>query len=539
MRNILQGVLLAGASFVILGSSLCAQATPIKTVLFKNGFSSPIFVTAPPGDFNRVFVVERAGKIKIVKNGTTLATPFLDITALTTLAGERGLLSMAFHPNFAANGYFFVYYTNSAGNIVIARYKAVGGGDVASPAGTILLTINHPTNSNHNGGQVAFGPDGYLYFATGDGGSANDPPNNAQNLNSLLGKMLRIDVNLGVPYGIPSTNPFASSTTAMKEIWAIGHRNPFRFSFDRVTGDLVVGDVGQDAWEEIDFQAGTFTPTVNTPPNYGWRCLEGTHATNLAGCTYPNPYPNAIPPIYEYPHSTGNCVIGGYVYRGCMIPDLRGTYFFADNGNSKIWSFVYSGGIMTNFQERTSQLAPGGGLSISGIPSFGEDAMGEMYIVDMSGGEIFKIVPQNPVIVGISNYGVGTPGCLGSQTMSVNCSPVIANPGFELLVNRCPTSSLGLTMVTDQQDVAGSDPFSIGVLLHVGFGGSQVMAFDANSDALGNGITAAPIPNNPTLVGQHFYATTLWAWSTSTCTLPGFNPFNLSTSDALDITIQP
>ena len=379
---------------------------------------------------------------------------------------------------------------------------------MASPTGTILLTMAHPNFSNHNGGTVAFGPDGYLYFATGDGGSANDPNNNAQNVNSYLGKMHRIDVDNPAPhmgYGTPGNNPYAGATPGLDEIWAIGHRNPFRFSFDRNTGDLLVGDVGQGSWEEVDFQMGGAVPPTGAAFNYGWRCLEGTHPTNLAGCTYPDPYPGAIPPIYEYGHAgSTNCIIGGYVYRGAAIPDLRGTYFFADNGSSKIWSFVYTGGIVTGFQERTAQFNPGGGLSISQIPAFGQDASGEMYILDL-GGEIFKIVPVSPVLVGVSSFGTGTPGCNGPQNLTANSSPVINNPAFEVSTSNSPAGALGLGIAANAADVTGSDPFQIGVLLHVDlFAATSVSTFDVNGDPNGVGVSAVPIPNLPLIVGSHF-----------------------------------
>jgi glucose/arabinose dehydrogenase len=543
MRNVsLAKYLAVSALFVASAGALSAQ-TPLTTVLFKNGFTNPIYLTAPPNDFDRVFVVERAGKIKVVKNiqtsPMTNATPFLDITGLTTTVGERGLLSMAFHPNYASNGKFFIYYTNSSGNIVVAQYSVSANPDVANSTATILLTIPHPSFSNHNGGTVLFGPDGYLYFACGDGGSANDPNNNAQNINSFLGKMHRIDVDNPAPhlaYGIPPNNPYAGATPGLDEIWAQGHRNPFRFSFDRNTGDLYVGDVGQNLWEEVDFQPAGSVPPTGSAFNYGWRCLEGTHPTNLAGCQYPNPYPNEIAPIYEYGHAGSiNCVIGGVVYRGTAVPDLRGTYFFGDNGSSNIWSFIYTNGNVTNFKDRTAELAPGGGLSIASICAFCQDAMGEVYICDLNGGEIFKIVPVNPVLVGVSSFGTGTPGCNGAQLLTTNTSPVINNPGFEVFTSNSPSGALGLGLATNVADVAGSDPFGIGVLLHVDlFLSTSINTFDVNGNAMGVGVAAVPIPNAPPIVGSHFYLQTISAWTT--CSLP---PFNLSSSDGLDLTIQP
>jgi glucose/arabinose dehydrogenase len=510
-----------------------------KSILFKNGFSSPIYLTAPVNDINRVFVVERAGRIKIIKdiltNPTTNAALFLDISTLTTVSGERGLFSMAFDPNYASTGRFYVYYTNSVGSLVLARYTVSGNPDVANPGGEILLTIPHPGQSNHNGGQVAFGPDGYLYMATGDGGGSNDTSNNAQNLNSHLGKVLRFDVSTPTGYAIPPTNPYAGSPSGLPEIWAVGTRNPFRFSFDRNTGDMYIGDVGQGAREEVDFQSASFTPTPNAPINYGWRCLEGNNQTNLGGCTYPNPYPGGdVRPIWEYTHGVGICITGGFMYRGAMIPDLRGYYWFADYSFSKIWTFRYMGtGVVNSSQERTAQLAPGGGLSITSIASFGQDALGEIYILDLSGGEIFKIVPTTPNIKGISSYGSGTPGCNGSQVMSAMSTAVINHPAFILQATNCPPATLGLGIITDKPDVVGSDPFAIGVTLHVDlFLSSTVIALDMVSDPNGTGTILAPIPNVPQLVGLHFYAQGLSAWAS--CSLP---PNNLSTTNGLDFTI--
>jgi hypothetical protein len=541
-----KSLLCAVLAAMTLGASatVASAQTPLKTVLFKNGFASPLFVAAPPNDFDHLYVVERAGRIKVcdINNGNVLGT-FLDISGLTTTVGERGLLSMVFHPQYngTTNKDFFVYYTNSGGNIVIAKYRAINP-LVANTAGTILLTINHPTFSNHNGGQVAFGGDGMLYFACGDGGSANDPNNNAQNVNTLLGKVNRINVtNTGAaPYTIPADNPLAGATPGLDEIWSIGVRNPFRFTFDRNTGDLYIADVGQNAWEEVDFQPGGEVPALGTPRNYGWRCLEATHATNLTGCSYPNPYPNLFAPIHEYGHGVGNCIIGGNVYRGAAVPDLRGTYFFADNGSSKIWSLKYQGVQFPPVTDRTTELAPGGGLSITQIAGFGEDAYGEVYICDL-GGEVFKIVPTSPVLVGVSTYGSGTPGCSGSEVMGVNHSPVVNSPGFRLTTTNCPASALGLGLVTDVQDFAGSDPFGLGVTFHVGFiGATQLISFDAFSDPSGNAQTPAAIPNDNSLIGMNFYAQTIWAWPTTTCVLnPVTNPLNLSSSNGLKITIQP
>ncbi|MFN0204795.1 MAG: PQQ-dependent sugar dehydrogenase [Planctomycetota bacterium] len=542
MRSLLLCALLTGAAMFAAAMPVQAQA-PIKTVLFKNGFSSPIQVTAPRSDFSRVYVVERAGRIKVcdINTGVVLST-FLDISALTTTTGERGLMSMAFHPEFDAvnNKDYYVYYTNLAGSIVIARYRAITP-LVSNIAASILITIPHPNFSNHNGGQVAFGGDGMLYFAPGDGGSANDPSNNAQNLNNLLGKMARVNVtNTGGPlYTIPANNPYVG-IAGMDEIWSIGLRNPFRFAFDRDTGNLIIGDVGQNQIEELDYQPANHVPALGQARNYGWRCMEGNNQTNLGGCNYPNPYPNMIAPFHVYNHGVGVSLTGGALYRGCQIPDLRGSYFFGDYVSAQIFSLKYDGTTVTNLTNRTAQLAPGGGMGISTIVNFGEDAHGELYICDLGGGEVFKIVPVTPVIVGVTSYGVGTPGCAGNQTLSVNCSPVVNNAGFRINTTNCPPSSIGLGIVTDVQDVAGADHLGVGVLLHCALAGAtELLTFDATSDGLGVGTALAPVPNNPLLAGMDFYASTLWAWSPVTCVLPGANVYNLSTSNGLAIIIQP
>ncbi len=384
--TILASIILTFGNFIQAGA-----ATPLTTVRVASGLSRPLFVCSPPGDNQQLFIVEQnSGKIKILQNGSILAAPFIDLHSKIIATGnEQGLLGLAFHPNFDNNGFFFVDYTDTSGATVIERFHISSNPDIADPAsGQIILKIIQPY-ANHNGGMIAFGPnDGFLYIGMGDGGLGGDPENRAQNPDSLLGKILRIDINGGIPYGIPVTNPFYNESSPRPEIWALGVRNPWRFSFDRTTGDLYIADVGQNSWEEIDFQPS------GSPggENYGWRLMEGNHCYNPP--TNCDPGNTLAPPIYEYDHSSGRCSItGGYVYRGCAIPDLQGTYFFGDYCTGQIWSFRYSNGIMTEFTDRTAELAPGGGLTINFITSFGQDNAGEIYFVDQ-GGEIFKIVPD-------------------------------------------------------------------------------------------------------------------------------------------------
>ncbi len=405
-------------ALAVLGSSIAVApagaATPLTTVRVASGLTRPIFVTSPPNDFSRLFIVEKAGVIKILYLGTGIVngTAFLNIDALVGGGGsnndERGLLGLAFHPDYAANGYFYVNYTNNSSDTVVVRYTVSANPDVADAGSAdTVLTIDQPF-SNHNGGWIAFGPeDGYLYIGTGDGGSSCDPGQRAQDVtNQLLGKMLRLDVNgddfPGDPnrdYAIPASNPFVG-VTGDDEICAYGLRNPWRPTFDRVTGDLYIADVGQDAWEEVNFQPAS----SRGGQNYGWDCMEGDHCSSDSGCGAGACICDSVSlldPIDEYSHggSPFRCSIsGGYVYRGCAIPDLRGTYFYGDWCSDQVWSFRYVGGTVTEFQDRTAELAPGGGLSIANIASFGEDAAGEVYVVEQTAsGEIFKIVPNGPV----------------------------------------------------------------------------------------------------------------------------------------------
>jgi len=406
---------LAAALLLALGAGAVTHAQAITTQrIIGAGLSRPLYVTYAPGDPTRLFVVEQrsgtTGRIRVYDmiTKTLLATPFLSISPVST-GSEQGLLGLAFHPDYQNNGYLFVNYTDSGGTSRVVRYtRSTGNPNLADPnSAYAILSLAQPF-SNHNGGWIEFGPDGYLYLGFGDGGSANDPGNRAQNINLLLGKMLRIDIDgddfptdATRNYRIPPTNPFAGPIAGSDEIWAYGLRNPWRNSFDRETGDLWIGDVGQGAIEEVNFQPASSTGGEN----YGWRCMEGLNCTGLTGCTCNAP--TLTMPIHTYSHSGGNCSItGGYVYRGNEICDLKGTYFFADYCSNQIWSFRLVGGAVTEFQNRTAQLAPGGGLAINTIVSFGEDFWGELYIVDL-GGEVFKIRPVSGPFKGdLNNDGV-------------------------------------------------------------------------------------------------------------------------------------
>lgn len=360
------------------------------------GFIQPLHVTHAGDNTGRLFVVEQGGRIRILDNGTLLPTPFLDITARVLSGGEQGLHSVAFPPGYAAKRYFYVHYTAPppaapppAGINVVARYRLLpGDNNAADPASEeILLTIPQPF-SNHNGGLLLFGPDGFLYIGKGDGGSGGDPFGNAQNLilrpdnAALLGKMLRIDTeSAAVPYGIPANNPFVGNAQIPPEIWASGLRNPWRFSFDRLTGDLYIGDVGQNAIEEIDFQAAASAGGEN----YGWDIMEGLSCFEGLGCNGPG----LALPIAQYDHTLGECsVTGGFVYRGASFPALQGIYLYGDFCTGRIWGSRQQGAI----RETEVLLLPS--APAVGISSFGEDEAGEIYLTDYSTGNLLRIVPR-------------------------------------------------------------------------------------------------------------------------------------------------
>jgi len=363
------------------------QSNSLRLQPISTSFSSPVFMTAPPNDSTRLFIVQQGGLIRIfdVVGGSLLTDPFLNVSSLLSTGGERGLLGMAFDPQYAVNRQFYIFYTNTAGDIVIARYLRnatnVNLGDTSSA--TTLLTVAHPNFSNHNGGMLAFGPDGCLYAGLGDGGGAGDPNNNAQILSSLLGKLLRLNPDTGEACNNNGIiNPFIL-VGGLPRIWSLGLRNPWRFSFDRITGDLYIGDVGQDAREEIDVAVA---PNAGRQANYGWRLMEGflcfnpSMNCNSGGLTLP---------LLDYPHLSGACsVIGGYVYRGSAMPAMQGTYFYADFCAGFVRSFRYQNGQPTE-QTEWPLLSPPGGF----VTSFGEDAAGELYVMTQGGG-LFKVIPN-------------------------------------------------------------------------------------------------------------------------------------------------
>ncbi len=361
------------------------QSTSLRLQPITANLSSPVFMTAPPGDSTRLFIVQQGGLIRIfdVVSGALLTTPFLNIGSLLSTGGERGLLGMAFDSDYGTNLRFYVFYTNTTGDIVIARYlrNATAANLADSSSATILLTVEHSAESNHNGGMLAFGPDGCLYAGVGDGGGAGDPNNNGQNSFSLLGKLLRLNPSPGGVCNI-NTNPFFLGGGA-QQVWSLGLRNPWRFSFDRETDDLYIGDVGQGAREEIDVSVA---PNAGRQANYGWRLMEGSLCFNpSSNCTSSG----LTLPELEYPHLSGACsVTGGYVYRGSAKLDLRGTYFYADFCAGFVRSFRYQNGQPTEQTEWPLLSPPGGSVT-----SFGEDAEGELYVMTQGGG-LFQFIPN-------------------------------------------------------------------------------------------------------------------------------------------------
>jgi glucose/arabinose dehydrogenase len=366
----------AGGAAGSRNSPHAAAPTPAvaaKVRLVQVGrFREPVGVTAPSGDPSRVFVVQREGQVMLIRAGHAQARPFLDITNLVNSQGsdEQGLLGLAFSPDYAGNGLFYVYYTTANNDIRVVQYRrSAGNPDRANAASArVVLTIDHRLYTNHNGGQLAFGPEGDLYVGVGDGGSEDDPEGNGQDTGTLLGKILRIAPSPAGGYKIPPTNPFVGKPHRRAEIWAYGLRNPWRFSFDRLTGDLIVGDVGQDLQEEIDFApAGT-----GSGANYGWSVWEGDRRNK------PGKAPHAVFPALVARHSEGYCaIVGGYVVRDRSLPSLYGRYLFGDNCRPQIESVELSRGTASGLRAT--------GLEVSATSSFGEDGLGHIYLASLNG----------------------------------------------------------------------------------------------------------------------------------------------------------
>jgi glucose/arabinose dehydrogenase len=385
--------LLAGCGGDGDGNPDAVSGLRLQQVGTNLGLNFPLFLTAPPGDTTRLFVVEKGGVIKIVNVATqqTLPTPFLNLTGQIVSTDEQGMLGLAFHPNYNLNGFFYINVINLSGDSEIRRYQVSSTDpNVANPASVLLvLSVDQPAGqTNHKAGWLGFGLDGFLYAAFGDGGGVGDPGENAQNLGSLLGKILRINVDAddfpadaARNYAIPPTNPFTGAVGALPEIWSFGLRNPWRPSFDRGTGDFYIADVGQDRREEVN--VATSSSGAGAGVNFGWDTVEGSLCFEpLTGCITGG----LTMPVLEYDHSQGQSITGGYVYRGGAIPGLQGTYFYADFISGFVRTFRFANGAATEQVDLAALRPPGGGIT-----SFGEDAAGELYIVTAAGG-VFRIV---------------------------------------------------------------------------------------------------------------------------------------------------
>jgi hypothetical protein len=382
MRSFHPLLLLLIASATCNGDTPTGPASPASIGLqeIASGLQFPVLVTSPPRDTSRLFVVEKRGVIRLIRNGALLPTPFLDVRNKVSTGSEQGLLGLAFHPNYASNGVFVLDYTDTQGDTRVATMKVSSNADIADPASEqVFLSVDQPF-ANHNGGHVTFGPLGYLFVGLGDGGSGGDPGNRAQNLSLLLGKLLRYAIDDQGRASVPQGNPFVGQAGTRGEIWSYGLRNPWRFSFDRVTGDLYVGDVGQDRIEEIDVV--TSDKDAGRGANFGWRIMEGSSCYSpAAGCDVSG----KVLPTLEYTHAEGCSVTGGHVYRGQAIPALVGQYFYGDYCQGWIRSFRHVNGTATEQRER-AELDPNGEIT-----SFGEDASGELYVTT-AGGKVFRIV---------------------------------------------------------------------------------------------------------------------------------------------------
>ena len=398
---------------LFLAAHMLAQE--IRTVQVASGIAAPTDIENARDGSGRLFFVQQNGIIRIFRNGALVAAPFLDIRAKTRAMDERGLLGLAFPPGFAQSRRFYVNYTDLNGDTVVAQYKVGPNSDIADASSEIVLLHIAQPFPNHNGGRLQFGPDGYLYIGMGDGGSGGDPLRNGQNLGALLGKLLRIDVESDPGHVvIPRDNPFVKTAGARPEIWALGFRNPWRFSFDRATGDLWIADVGQDSYEEVDYQPAS----SHGGENYGWNLMEGAHCFT-SGCSPQG----LILPVAEYTHAFGCSVTGGAVYRGKLSPGLRGIFLYGDFCSGRIWGVERQGSQFVNRLLLTSGF---------GITTFGEDESDELYVADANAGTIYRIEGSRAPRVastGIVNAASFAPGITAGSLATVFAAGVLDDPG--------------------------------------------------------------------------------------------------------------
>ncbi len=471
-------VVMMRLSALLVFAGIVALAQPVRLLRVASGFPLPteIAVSEPDGR-DRLFVVQQRGQIRIIQNGTPLTTPFLDISSRVSCCGERGLLGLAFPPGFATKQYFYVNYTDLAGATIIARYRTNQKAfDTADPASEeVLLRIAQP-QANHNGGRMVFGPDGYLYVGTGDGGGSGDPQGNGQKLDTLLGKLLRIDTESGAAtYVTPPSNPFAGRAGARPEIWAYGLRNPWKFAFDRNTRDLWIADVGQNRAEEVNFTEAASTGGEN----YGWNRTEGLQCYPVGSACNRD---GIRMPVLEYPRSQGQSITGGYVYRGRGIPSLQGAYVYGDYVNGRIWALRNTGGAWQNQDLLAS------GLQIS---TFGQDQDGELYVADYRNGNIFRFVgPPSPIAaVNAASFAPGvTPGSIAS-VFGTGIAPVVGIAQATAFPLPVDIGGVSVTMngtrvpVLGVASVAGQDQINIQVPWELAGAASASLVVTVNGQA--------------------------------------------------------
>lgn len=463
----------------LLAFAPLAGAQDMAAVQIATGLDRPVFLVSPPGEADRLFVIEQQGRVRIIESGTLLPAPFLDLSPVLSQGAERGLLGLAFHPDYGTNGRFFVSCTNVAGDSLLLEFSVTATDpNIASPVPSARIFQIPQPYENHNAGCLQFGPDGYLYMTLGDGGGVFDPGGNAQDLTNAHGSLLRFDIDATDPY-LPASQPFGGPGIE-PAIFAYGLRNPWRFSFDRATGDLWLGDVGQFDWEEVNrIPAGS-----PGGQNFGWRCVEGPDCTGQAGCLCPDV--SLSPPVHAYAHSVGSCSItGGYMYRGTEIPELRDRYVFGDFCSSKIWSMAWDGTRLSDLRDHTQELEPAGSDSIITISSFGEDNAGELYVCDYSGGSIYRIESECSAVP----YCASTPNSTGfAARIGSNGSPSVSAGDFELEAWGLPPGSAGIFFYGL---AAVETPLADGFLC-VGSAGGVISRFPVDA-VPGNGRVTRPL----------------------------------------------